>query len=275
MSMNVKMIHFNDKDYVAHDLESMSIEDLTKLRNLIGVNLGGSRIQKFQSKPKGVTGCWQALVEFQRRVEDESYIPILCGPDGTARSTKTNVAGGMPKCDLAEVVKRPTRPMFFRVKKIGSPDKAQRPGVWDRYKDNMRIIDAMETPGIHAGKIGWYCKLGLMKLEDPGDEVIDKEIRAWYKKQGREYPGDAIDIARKTRAEAKEKRDKERAEKKADREKAIDERKEIAKKKAVEKAEKKKVSDAKKLEDAKKAKAALASKSDGKKKTGKKKAKAD
>lgn len=264
MNMEVKKIHFNDLDYAANDLEAMPLEDLTKLRNLIGVNLGGSRIQKFQSKSKGVTGCWQALVEFQRRVEDESYIPILCGPDGKARATKTDVAGGMPKCDLAEVIKRPTRPMFFRVKKISSPDKAQRPGVWDRYKDGMRIIDAMETPGIHAGKIGWYCKLGLMKLEDPGDEVVDKEIRVWYKKQGRDYPGDAIEIARKTRAEAKEKRDKERAEKKVVREKTTADRKVVAKKKFDEKAEKKKLSDTKKGEDAKKAKNALAKKGKGK-----------
>ncbi len=260
MSMDVKTVRFNEKDYTARDLEDMTLEDLTKLRNLIGVNLGGSRIQKFQSKPKGVTGCWQALVEFQRRVEDETYVPILCGPDGKARAAKTDVAGGMPKCDLAEVIKRPTRPMFFRVKKIGSPDKAQRPGVWDRYKDGMRIIDTMETPGIHAGKIGWYCKLGLMKLEDPGDEVVDKEIREWYKKQGREYPGDAIEIARKARAEAKEKRDKERTEKKAVREKATADRKVVAKEKADKKAEQKKVTNNKKVDDAKKAKDALAKK---------------
>ncbi len=265
MNMNVTKIHFNDKDYAAHDLESLSLDDLTKLRNLIGVNLGGSRIQKFQTKPKGVTGCWQALIEFQKRVDDESYIPILCGPDGKAQATKTNVAGGMPKCDLAEVVKRPTKNMFFRVKKVGAPDKSQRPGVWDRYKDGMRIIDAMETAGIHAGKIGWYCKLGLMKLEDPGDKVVDEEIRTWYKKQGREYPGDAIEIARKTRAEAKEKRDKERGEKKEAREKATAGRKVEAKKKAEEKAEKKKVSDTKKAADAKLAKNALAKKGDKKK----------
>lgn len=265
MNMNVQKIHFNEKDYTAHDLESIDLDDLTKLRNLIGVNLGGSRIQKFQSKPKGVTGCWQALIEFQKRVDDESYVPILCGPDGRARATKTNVAGGMPKCDLAEVVKRPTKNMFFRVKKVGSPDKSQRPGVWDRYKDGMRIIDAMETAGIHAGKIGWYVKLNLMKLEDPGDKIVDEEIRVWYKKQGREYPGDAIEIARKTRAEAKEKRDKERGEKKEARDKVTAERKVVAKKKAGEKAEKKKVSDAKKESDAKLAKAALAKKGDKKK----------
>lgn len=266
MNMNVAKIHFNEKDYVAHDLESMSLEDLTKLRNLIGVNLGGSRIQKFQSKPKGVTGCWQALIEFQKRVDDESYVPILCGPDGKARATKTNVAGGMPKCDLAEVVKRPTRQMFYRLKKVGSPDKSQRPGVWDRYKDGMRIIDAMETAGIHAGKVGWYVKLNLMNLEDPGDKVVDEEIRAWYKKQGREYPGDAIEIARKARTEAKEKREKERAEKKVVREKVTADRKITAKKKADEKAKNKKVSDAKKAADTKLAKEKLAKKDDKKKK---------
>jgi len=274
MNMAVNKITFNEKEYTAHDLESMSIEDLTKLRNLVGVNLGGSRIQKFQSKPKGVTGCWQVLIEYQKHVEDESYTPVLCGPDGKARAAKTDVAGGMPKCDLPEVVKRPTRPMFHRVKKVTAPDKSQRPGVWDRYKDGMRVIDAMEASGIHAGKIGWYCKLGLMKLEDPGESVIDKEIREWYKGKGREYPGDAIEIAKKTRAEAKVKRDKERAEKKTAREKATAERKDAAKKKAVEKAEKKKVADDKKATEAKKAKDALAKKG-GKEKKNKKKAKAD
>ena len=57
MNMKVQKVHFNGVDYTAHDLESKSLDDLTKLRNLIGINLGGSRIQKFQSKPKGVTGC--------------------------------------------------------------------------------------------------------------------------------------------------------------------------------------------------------------------------
>lgn len=257
MAMDVKTVTFNGKDYTANDLEGMSVEDLTKLRNLIGVNLGGSRIQKFKSKAKGVTGCWQALGEFQKRGEDEEYVPVLCGPDGTAKAAKTDVAGGMPKCDLSEVVKRPTRSMFFRLKKLGAPDKSQRPGVWDRYKDGTRIIDAMEAEGIHAGKIGWYVKRNLMKLEDPGDKIVDKEIREWYKGKGREYPGDALENAKKVREEAKDKREKERAEKKTEREtkasekKAkIEETKKIAAKKKADAAEKKKT-------DAKTAKGAL------------------
>ncbi len=274
MNMEVKTITFNGKDYSANDLEGMSLEDLTKLRNLIGVNLGGSRIQKFQSKAKGVSGCWQVLNEFQKHVEDEKYVPVLCGPDGTAKAAKVDVAGGMPKCDLPEVVKRPTQNMFYRVKKIGTPDKSQRPGVWDRYKDGMRIIDAMEASGIHAGKIGWYCKLNLMKLEDPGDEVISSEIRAWYKSKGREYPGDAIETARKTRAEAKKKRDKERAEKKVAREKATAERKIVADKKKEKAAAKKLAAVEKKKKEAAEAKAALIGGKDKGKGKGKK-AKAD
>ena len=241
--MEVQKIEFNKTVYTAEVLSKMKVEQLLEVRNLLADNLGLGKIRSFKSHNAAATGVWHGLQEYERAMNDENYKPVLCGPDGNAKAAKLDRSGGMPKCDMAEVVKRPTKRMFFRVKKTGTPDKSQRPEVWDRYKDGMRVIDAIETEGVHAGKITWWAKQGLMELVDPGDDVTEKELKEWYEKQGREYPGNA-------KAKAKEEREKAKAEKAAERAKAKEEKAKAA-------AEKKAAADAAKEEKAK-AKAAKA-----------------
>ncbi len=255
--MTIQKLKFLNSEYTAEDVNKMKTPDLLELRNLIADNLGATKIRSFKSHNAAATGVWQALQEYNRSMDDPDYKPVLAGPTGETRGATKDRGGGSPKCDAAEIVKRPTPRMFHRVKKIGTPDKSQRPEVWDRYKDGMRIIDAVETDGIHAGKIQWWVKQGLMKLEDPGDKIIENEMRAWYKAQGRDYPGDAKAKAAEEREKAKAEREAKRAAAAEEREKKAAEKKAAAEKKKAEAAAKKAEADAKKKAEAEAAKAAL------------------
>jgi len=235
--MEVQKIEFNKTVYTAEVLSKMKVEQLLEVRNLLADNLGLGKIRNFKSHNAACAGVWHGLQEYERSTKDENYKPILCGADGNAKAAKLDRSGGMPKCDMAEFVKRPTKRMFFRIKKTGTPDKSQRPEVWDRYTNGMRVIDTIEASGIHSGKITWWAKQGLMELVDPGDDVTEKELKEWYEKQGRDYPGDA-------KNKAKEEIQKAKAEKAIERQKAKEEKAKAA-------AEKKAASESAKAEKAK------------------------
>ena len=258
VGMEVEKREFSGNKYTVEMLSKLAQNDLTSLRNLIGVNLGASKVQKFHSHNKGVEGCWQALGEYQKAVANEDYVPALCGPNGKAPAVNKPVV--VPTCDLPEYVKRPTPSMFRRVKKISHPDKSQRPGVWDRYHDGMRIIDAMEANGVHAGKIGWYVAQGLMELVTPEPDVIEAEMRQWYSNAGREYPVDSVVTNKAEREAKKAEREAAKAAKAEAREIAKAAKAEATALKATERAEKKAASDAKKAEQIEKAKAKLTAK---------------
>jgi hypothetical protein len=230
-------IEFNGKHYSEATLKELSIEDLTALRNLAAEWCGVRRIKKFASKPKGVAGAWQAMQEANKFLEaqerDEDYEPQIPNAEGKVAVGPAKTPA-KPKCDEPEIVKRPTAKMFYRVKKTGVPNDSQRPGVWGRYKDGDRIIDLMEADGVHAGKVHWWVNQGIMELVNPGSDVIEREMREWYQKHGREYPGDE--------AARKEREKQERAEAKKAKEA------EAKKAKEAKEAEKAKKSEAKKSE---------------------------
>lgn len=211
-------IEFNGKNYSEGTLKEMSIEDLTALRNLAAEWCGCRRIKQFASKPKAVAGAWIAMNEANKflaaQEKEEDYVPQMPNADGKVNAGSVKVAE-KPKCDEPEVIKRPTSKMFYRVKKTGTPSDSQRPGVWGRYKDGDRMIDLMEADGVHAGKVHWWVREGIMELVNPGDEVIEREMREWYQKNGREYPGDEVARKEREKTERAEKRAKEKAEKEA------------------------------------------------------------
>lgn len=122
-----------------------------------------------------------------------------------------------PKCYSAELVKRPTRKMFMRIKKVGEPNKSQRPFAWGMFKDGMRLVDIKEDPNLHAGKITFWMRQDppLIALEDISDEQFQKELDAWYADKGLENPDAAKLKAKAAKAEAAAARAAEREAKKA------------------------------------------------------------
>lgn len=153
-----------------------------------------------------------------------------------------------PKCYSAELVKRPTRKMFKRIKKVGEPDKSQRPFAWPQFKDGMRLIDIKESETLHAGKISFWMRQEppLIELEDIDEATFEKELDAWYKKHGLTNPEAAKKAKAEERAKAKAEREAAAAKKKEEREAAKKAKAEAAaKKKAEADAKKKAAADAK------------------------------
>lgn len=255
-------ITYNKVKYTEKSIAELSIEDATALRNAIAAEHGLRSIVRFASGPKAIAGATAALEQVRAHRADNSHQVRLPGADGKIRELAER---GPTKCDEVETVKRPTAEMFYRIKKLGTPTSSQRATVWDRYEDGMRLIDVMETAGLHAGKVRWWMKQEppLMSLEPISDEQVEAEMREWYAKHDREYPGDAKAKAQAEReakaAErnaAREAKAKEREEAKAKRE---EERKAKAEAREAAKAEKAAQREAAKAERAKEREAAQSS----------------
>lgn len=245
---------FFNRTYTERDLRKLKQSDLKALYNSVWDYLDSEhdslsikRRRKWKSQEEAVESTWMIL-------------GIAIGEVQMAdKETKTEKP--TPKCYSAEVVKRPTRKMFQRIKKVGEPDKSQRPFAWGDFKDGMRLIDIKEDENLHAGKISFWMRQDppLIKLEDIDDETYAKERAAWYKKHGLTDPDAAKEAKRKEREEAKAKRAAEREAKAKEREAAKAEKaKAAAEKKAAKEAEK--AAKAKAKAEAKPAKSAPAAK---------------
>ncbi len=253
---------FRGKRYTRAKLQQADSDELKTFYNLVWDNLANEydemtlkRRRKWDSHEEAVAETWNIL---------GIYIGDIKMAKETAETPKAEKP--TPACYSAEVVKRPSRKMFKRIKKVGEPDKSQRPFAWDSFKNGQRLIDIKEDPNLHAGKISFWMrqKPALIELEDISDEVFAKELTAWYKKHGLTDPTAAKVEKAKEREKAKAEREKERAAKAKEREKAKAEREKAtaAKKAAADKAkaEKAKAAAEKKDAAAKKKAAAAAAK---------------
>ncbi len=261
-SIHQPVREFRGKRYTRAKLQQADSDELKTFHNLVWDNLANEhdemplkRRRKWSSHEEAVTETWNIL---------GVYIGDITMAKETAETPKAEKP--TPSCYSAEVVKRPSRKMFKRIKKVGEPDKSQRPFAWGHFKDGQRLIDIKEDPNLHAGKISFWMrqKPALIELVDIEDDVFEKELGKWYKKHGLTDPTAAKAEKAKEREKVKAERDKERAAKAKDREKAKAEREKAAatKKAAAEKAKAAKAKDAaaKKEAAAKKKAAAAAAK---------------
>lgn len=266
-------INFQGKNYSLPILKAMSLEELLVLRNLIATNLGVATVKSFANHDAAVSATAAALKKFDDTVKEEAA--AAGAPDAPAgkapKAPKAPVEKApreTPKCYSAEFVKRPSQRMFGRIKKIGVPDKAQRPFAWDSFTDGMRLIDIKEDPNLHAGKISFWMRQTppLIALEEISVEQFEKELDAWYVKHNLTNPGSSKEAKAKAKAEDLAKREElkvKKAAEAADAKKAKEEA--AAKAKADKDAEKAAKADAKTKADAEaktKAEAAAKAKSD-------------
>lgn len=194
---------FNNKEYTAASIAAMSVDDLLSLRNLIAENLGLARIKGFKDHAIAVSATEAALKKYEDTMNQEA----AAGNDAPApKAEKPKVEKApreTPKCYSAETVKRPTRKMFGRIKKIGMPEKSQRPFAWDSFTNGMRLIDIKEDPNLHAGKISFWMRQDppLIGLVDIPDDQFEIEMDAWYLKHGFVNPTKAKDAEKAEKAE--------------------------------------------------------------------------
>lgn len=238
---------YQNRAWSLEDLRSLSLSQLKLMHNNLwdnclheGICVGGiKRRRKWVDEEEAVQATWLMM-----GIENGEV---------TMSDEKTTTEKPTPKCYSAETVKRPTRKMFMRIKKVGEPDKSQRPFAWPQFKNGMRLIDIKEDPNLHAGKISFWMRQEppLIELEDITDEQFAKELDAWYKKHGLTNPEAAKREKAAAREKAKAEREAERQKKAAEREKAKAAKAEAAAKKKAE-AEAKKAAKAKAAPAAKK-----------------------
>lgn len=214
-------IEFQGKTYTLAILKTMSIEDLLVLRNLIAENLGVARVKSFANAEAAVSATAAALKKYDETVKAEASDAGA----GAGEAPKANKPPAepkppreTPKCYSAEFVKRPSQRMFSRIKKVGLPDKSQRPFAWDSFTDGMRLIDIKEDPNLHAGKISFWMRQSppLIELEEIPAEQFETELAAWYVKHGIANPNASKEEKAKAKAEEAKKREEEKAKKVAD-----------------------------------------------------------
>lgn len=233
----MKTFAFQKKNYTEASLKAMSVEDLLTLRNLIASNLGVATVKSFTNHDSAVSATLAALQKFEDTVNAEANEAGKSGeapkePKAAKAPKEPKAPRERPKCYSAETVKRPSDRMFHRIKKIGMPDKSQRPFAWDSFQDGMRLIDIKEDPNLHAGKISFWMRQNppLIELVPISADQLSVEVDAWYAKHGFVNPS----AAKKNKAEDKRIKAEKTAELKA--------------KKAAEAAEKKKAAEAAKAE---------------------------
>lgn len=239
--MTAKTISFNGTDYTEATLADMTDADLLSLRNLVAENLGVARIKNFKDHDQAVSATWKALEKWDSQ-DDDAAPAKGKAKDDTPKEPKV-VKGALPG-----KVKRPTRNMFRKIKKLGEPDRVKE--RWDNYKDGMTIIETIEGDDMTPLDIYWYAENGYVQLIDPTEEEFQAGMAAWYEREGLENPAEAKRKREEERAKAKAEREAKRAAEKEAKEKAK------AEKAAAREAEKKAKAEAKAKADAeKKAKA--------------------
>lgn len=253
-------INFLGKNHTQQSLSKMEIGELLKLRNLVAENLGVTRIKSFKDHAQAVDATWKALEKFEAAAAEEE---AGAKPKTKAKKEKEPKAPLPPaKCGFAQAVKRPTRAMFRKLTKIAEhPGKGFRVRRWDNYKDGMTLLECAEGEDMTPLDVGYYVDNQLMSLTEPTEEEYQAGLAAWYKKHGLENPAEAKAKKEAERAEAKILREKEKREREEERAKvkAEKEAKKAAADKAKAEAKAKKEAEAKaKKEAADKAKAAKA-----------------
>jgi colicin import membrane protein len=214
-----KEITFNNTAYSQDSLTEMSIEDLLTLRNLVASNLGVASVKSFKDKAAAETQTWKALERFDSQDGEEE--PKVKKP----KVKKEPKPRGLAKSAEAKTVKRPTKKMFAKIKKIGEHDGTQgRAHRWPNYKDGMTLVDVIETEGTEPWDVYSWVEAGIMEVTEPTDEEFAERKATWYKKHGLTDPEEAKRIRAEERAKAKAEREKAAAEKKAAREKAAAEK---------------------------------------------------
>lgn len=243
-----------DAQYTREDLNLKRDSELKSLHNMVW------DVCEAEGLPKGDMKRRRKWVNHEEAVETTWTILGVYNGDITM-SEKTPDPRPTPKCYSAELVKRPTRKMFMRIKKVGEPDKSQRPFAWPQFENGMRLIDIKEDPNLHAGKITFWMRQEppLIELEDISDEQFQKELDEWYEKHGLQNPEAQKRAKAEERAKAKAEREAAREAKAKEREAAKAEREKAKAEKAAER-EKAKAEKAKAKAEAPKAKAAPAKK---------------
>jgi hypothetical protein len=222
--MAEKEYDFLGKKYTESLLRKASIEELLQLRNLIAENLNAAKVKGFANQEAGVIATIAALKKYEDTVAKEDAEAAAGGTDEVkpAKAPKApkepKPARPTPKCYSAEFVKRPGRRMFGRIKKVGMPDKSQRPFAWEMFQDGQRLIDIKEDPNLHAGKISFWMRQTppLIELVDVTDEQFETELAAWYEKHGITNPNSNKAEKAKQKAEDAAKREELKAKKVAE-----------------------------------------------------------
>lgn len=212
--MTANTISFNGKDYTEASLAEMSDADLLSLRNLVAENLGVARIKNFKDHDQAVSATWKALEKWNSQDADSGEAaPAKAKKEPAEPKEKGVVKGALP-----QKVKRPTRNMFRKIKKLGEPDRVK--DRWDNYKDGMTIIDTIEGDNMTPLDIYWYVENGYVQLIDPTEEEFQAGMAAWYQREGLENPAEAKRKKEEERAKAKAEREAKRAAEKEAKEKA-------------------------------------------------------
>ncbi len=198
-------VEFQGKTYTVDSLTKMDEPALLSLRNLVAENLGVAKIKGFQNIDQARDATWKALVKFNDTPDD-----ALASNETKGKKTKEPAEPKEPrvvKGAQPATVKRPTRGMFRKIQKIKEPDRVKE--RWDNYKDGMTVLETIEGDNMTPLDIYWYAEQGFVKLIDPTDEEFAAGVDAWYQRNGQENP-----------ANAKKKREEERAKAKAEKEAA-------------------------------------------------------
>ena len=202
---DTKTVEFQGKTYTQDSLSKMDEQALLGLRNVVAENLGVARIKGFKDIDQARDATWKALLKFADTTDEN----LASGGDGGKPAKPKKEAEPkeprVVKGALPQEVKRPTRNMFRKIQKVKEPDRVK--DRWDNYKDGMTVLETIEGDNMTPLDIYWYAENGFVKLIDPTEEEYQAGMAAWYKRNGQENP-----------AEAKKKREEERAKQKADRE---------------------------------------------------------
>lgn len=206
-------IEFNGVKYTEESVKAMSIEDLLTLRNLVATNLGVGTVKSFKDQETAVAQTIKALEKFESTVAEEGGDT---SGEKTKKAAKPKVDKGprpIPKSAQPKTVKRPTKAMFAKIKKIGEHNGADhgRKDRWDNYKDGMTIIDVIEGNGTEPWDVKNWVEKGIMSTTEPTDEEFPKLRAAWYESKGQVDPEVVKEQKAKERADAKAKRDEEKA----------------------------------------------------------------
>lgn len=176
-------VEFLGETFTVKSLESKSLEELLLLRNLVADNLGVSAMKKFKDRDQALKTTWKALVKFAEATDEELGSNVI-QKKIQVKKTPERVKGAEPM-----IVKRPTRKMFCKIKKISKPERVL--ARWDNYHDGMTLVEIMEGHNMTPNDITWYVKNGHMELIEPTQEEYEASLDQWYISHNLENPNTA------------------------------------------------------------------------------------
>jgi len=200
-------VEFQGKTYTVDSLSKQTEADLLSLRNLVAENLGVAKIKGFKDIDQARDATWKALVKFAETPDEGLASNEKSGKKAAAPKEPKeprHVKGAEPA-----TVKRPTRGMFRKIQKIKDPDRVKE--RWDNYKDGMTVLETIEGANMTPLDIYWYAEQGFVKLIDPTEEEFQAGVAAWYQRNGLDNPADAKKKREEERAKAKAEKDAAKA----------------------------------------------------------------